>query len=606
VNVYARCRDWLTRPRADRAILLLSFVLLLPALTTGLSADDYLHTIMLDRPCPIPGFQRGPLDVFRFCDPRDFPALLRQGLFSWWDDPHARLAFMRPLTAATHALDHALARNGGVWMHLHSALWTLLLLFGVRALYRELIAERLLANLALALYALDDARGWLVSWVAARNAAIATGLSVWALVFHRRARLAADGGGWLGRLAGPLLFACALLAGEGALAIAGYLAGYALFLERGRWRERLLTLWPYVAIAIVWRVVYRALDYGAYGSAIYLDPASEPLAFAKVLFEHAPVLLGSQLGGMWSDASTLLFALPRLEVMVSCVTWLFILWVGWQMWQQLRDEPLSRFAAFGALAALMPAAAVSPIMDRLLTWVGVGASVLVAQLIAPLLRSSPPSAAAAKGGARATAVLLLLVHAANAALLPARARGNLIVRDILDRAGAAVPRDPSVTDKTLIYVNPPFVPYAGYLPIERAAQGIPRPRAQHILAVAITPLHLERLDRFTLRLRPRDGFLIDPLSKLLWSEHRPFHEGERIVQGDMTVTVTHVSADHRPLEIEARFARPLEDPSYIWVQWQGMRSAPFTPPGIGDRSVLAGADFLQSFLGVELPFAARL
>lgn len=605
MNLYARCRDWLTRPRADRAILLLSFVLLLPALTTGLSADDYLHTIMLDRPSPIEGFQRGPLDVFRFCDPRDFPALLRQGLFSWWDDPHAELAFMRPLTSATHAFDHALARNGGVWMHLHSALWTLLLCLGVRALYRELIAERLLANLALALYVLDDARGWLVSWVAARNAAIATGLSVWALVFHRRARLAADGGGLL-RLAGPLTFACALLAGEGALAIAGYLLGYALFLERGSLRARLLTLWPYVAITIVWRVAYRALGYGAYGSTIYLDPASEPIAFAKVLFEHAPALLGSQLGGMWSDASTLLFALPRVEVMVSCVTWLFILWVSWQMWEQLRDEPLSRFAAFGALAALLPAAAVSPIMDRLLTWVGLGASVLVAQLIAPLFRASPPSAAAAGAAARATAVLLLLVHAANAALLPARARGNLIVRDILDRAGAAVPRDASITDKTLIYVNPPFVPYAGYLPIERAAQGIPRPRAQHILAVATTPLHLERIDPFTLRLRPRDGFLLDPLSKLLWSEHRPFHEDERIVQGDMTVTVTRVAPDHRPLEIEARFARTLEDPSYVWVHWQGMRSAPFTPPALGARSVLAGADFLQSFLGIELPFSARL
>jgi hypothetical protein len=177
-SVYSTLFRWLSARRADRVIVVLGFTLLLPSLDTGLAADDYLHAIMLDRPSPIPGFARAPLDIFRFCDPRKFASLFAEGIFSWWDDPNTRLAFMRPLSAMTHVLDHALFRNQGPWLHLHSALWALALYLGVRALYLGLIRDRLVANLALALYVLDDARGWLVSWVAARNAAIATALSV--------------------------------------------------------------------------------------------------------------------------------------------------------------------------------------------------------------------------------------------------------------------------------------------------------------------------------------------------------------------------------------------------------------------------------------------
>jgi hypothetical protein len=144
------------------------------------------------------------------------------------------------------------------------------------------------------------------------------------------------------------------------------------------------------------------------------------------------------------------------------------------------------------------------------------------------------------------------------------------------------------------------------VPIERAGQGLPWPAAQHVLASSATELVLERPDARSLRLRPRGGFLIDPLSKLLWSERRPFHVGERIQQSDMQVTVLEVTAKHVPLVIEARFEHPLEDPRYVWVQWLDTRSVAFTPPPIGGSVTLPGADYVQTVLGVALPFAAKL
>jgi hypothetical protein len=605
--VYRKLRDWLERPHADRVVLWLGFVLLLPSLDTGLAADDYLHTIMLDRPSAIPAFERAPLDIFRFCDPRFAPALLSEGLFSWWDDPQTKLAFLRPITAITHVFDHALFRNVGWFMHLHSALWALLLLFGVRALYRDLISDKLIANLAFALYALDDARGWLVSWVAARNAAVATAISVWTLVAHHRARSAQLSAGerrsglqW-GASLGPLVFLCALLAGEGSSAIGGYLLGYALFLDTGPLRARLWRLSPYLALFIVWSIVYKWLGYGVSGSSLYVHPQTDPWAFLQMLAINGPILLAAQFGGMWSDVWTLLFVAPKVRAIVYALSLVCVIWVLWVSARRWRSDPLLRFAAFGMLSAVVPASAVFP-SDRLLTWIALGASVLLAGLIAPALRSELPLAAPL----RATALVLVTLHLLGAVFLPSRARGNLVSRNLLDRADSGVPRDPAIADKTLIFVNPPLLPFAAYVPIERAALGVPRPKAQHILAMGTTALTLERIDANTLRVRARGGFLLDPVSKLMWSERRPFHPGERIRQADMVVQVISVTADKRPLEIEARFARPLEDPSYVWRNWQNTRPGPFTPPRLGSRSTLAGAEYFQAMLGIKLPIEARL
>jgi hypothetical protein len=596
---YAILVDWLMRPRAHHVIMLLGFVLLLPSLSTGLAWDDYLHTIMLDRPNPIPAFGRAPLDIFRFCDPSKFAALLSEGVFNWWDDPNTKLAFLRPLTAVTHVIDHALWRNQGAPMHLHSALWALLLFAGVSTLYRALLPDRLVANLALALYALDDARGWLVSWVAARNAAVATAISIWTLVAHhfeRSGRLRTRG------LVGPLLLAAALLAGEGSIATCGYIVGYSLFLEKGPWLARALRLWPYGVVLVVWRVVYRVLDYGAFGSTMYVDPQNAPLRFLKMLLENGPILLGAQLGGMWSDVWNVLFIVPVIKAVVYLATLACVGWVLWLLVPMTRRSPALQFMTFGALLAVVPASSVFP-ADRLLTWVGIGASCMLACLIAPLLRGE----LAPRRAITRTATVLLTLHAIGVVMLPSRARGNLVMRDPSDRTESGIPRDPGVTAKTLIFVNPPFLPFAAYVPLERAALGIPRPHSQHILGIGTTEMQFDRIDEHSFRLHPRDGFLLDPVSKLLWTpEHRPFSVGQQITQGDLTVTLLQVTPDHRPLEVEMRFVRPLEDPRYVWRVWEGTRPVPFTPPRVGESAVLAGADYFQAVFGMKFPIEARL
>ena len=58
----------------------------------------------------------------------------------------------------------------------------------------------------------------------------------------------------LGMALGPVLLAIGLCCAEAALAIGGYLVAYALFLDRGSWRVRPLTLLPYATLVLPWLV----------------------------------------------------------------------------------------------------------------------------------------------------------------------------------------------------------------------------------------------------------------------------------------------------------------------------------------------------------------
>ena len=604
---YLWLRRLLQRPRADLAVVGLAVALLAFSLDTGLSADDYIHAMIARGSAELPGFARAPLDMFRFTTGEHTHALMRDGVLPWWDDPQAKLAFFRPLSALMHYFDYRVLPEWPVLIRVHSLLWSAALLLSVLALYRRLLGPGWVCALAIVLYALDDARGWLVSWVAARNAVIATALSIWALTFHHRARV--DGwrpGAWLA----PLMLALGLLAGEGAIAICGYLFAHALTLDRGRPRERALGLLPYAAVVVAWRAGYRALGYGVAHSGLYLDPLGEPAAFLSAFAERAPVLLFSQIGGPWSDAFFVAFGSPQLQRAMVVAGVIGVALLLYALWPLVRRDRVVRFGALGALLAVVPASATFT-ADRLLTWVAIGASLALAQLIASYaqaretLTGSQPRALLLPGLVLALVIVKLFVEPP---FLASRARGNLVVRDVIDRSSAGVPSAPWIRDKRVVYVNPPHVPYASYIAIERAALGIPRPAEQYWLSTGESDLRLDRVDARTLRVRPRGGFVQSPGAQLLRSPRRPFTRGATVTLDGLEIVVTDLTADGRPAEIEARFDRDLDDPTLYWLRWDTIGYTRFTPPPVGQRVVVPAIDLARAMLGdaIRLPFDGRL
>jgi hypothetical protein len=105
-------------------------------------------------------------------------------------------------------------------------------------------------------------------------------------------------------------------------------------------------------------------------------------------------------------------------------------------------------------------------------------------------------------------------------------------------------------------------------------------------------VHVYRLDTRTLRLRPADGFLVNEGQRMVRGLSRPFHPGDEVVLPDLDVRVDEVSADGRPMRADFTFDVPLDDPSLLWMQWQGSTLAAYLPPAVGDSHVLPAIDTL--------------
>ncbi|HUQ01802.1 MAG TPA: hypothetical protein VM261_04865 [Kofleriaceae bacterium] len=574
--------------------MLVGLALAAPALTADFSADDHLHRVIAREDTNFDGLKSRPFDLFVFADgdAARTRTLRDDGVFPWWTDDDVKLAFFRPVTSATHAADHALWPESSTAMLAHNLVWLAIALGMVWLFYRRFAEIRWIAVLALALYAVDDARGPVVGWIANRNALLAIAFAVPVILAHDRWRR--DGwthGGWVG----PLLLAFALGAGEASLAITAYLAAHALWLDRGTWRDRVLALAPYAAVVVAWRVAYQLLGYGVHGSGVYLDPGSDPVGFAGAAVERVPLLLLGQLGLPWSDLASLY---PLMGAGVMTVMVLFavaaVAAIGLACARLLRADPVSRFFATGMVLAAIPVASTFP-ADRLLGFVGLGGMGLVAQLLAAALRRRDllGTHRARRAAAMVVVVGMVLVHVVLAPpFLVLRARSMVAINRILDRADAGIPKDAALPEQTVILTNPPNDAFAAYVQLMREARHQVRPKRLYWLATGTSPVTLTRVDEHTLRVAPRDGFVRHEIDQMLRTPRRPFAIGERIALTGLTIEIETVDgAGHgRPLTVLAHFERPLEDSSLLWRRWDVVTYAPFSPPPVGASVTLPAAD----------------
>jgi hypothetical protein len=514
------------------------------------------------------------------------------GVLPWWSDPEVKLAFWRPLSAVTHLVDWSLWPRSPFIMHLQSLFWFALALVAVAAFYRRFFAAfggggAWAAGLAIFLYALDDAHGPAIGWIANRNAMVAVAAAMPVLLLHdrwRRQRWRA------GVFVAPLALAVALGAGESALAVVAYLFAYALFLDDAPVRARIGSLAPYVAVVVVWRVVYHALGFGTAYSGVYVDAGAEPLAFLRVMPSRAAYLLAAQLATPWSDFAALWsFVSPHAErnalvfcaIVVALFAALFV--------PLCRRDRLARFFAVGALGAVVPICSTFP-ADRLLWFVGVGAMGLVARWLELRPRA---------WWAAVVAALLILIHVVLAApLLAVRSRSMMTVSRPILRADASIPPSEQLAGGMLVLVNPPSDLFVAYVAIRRASENRPLPTTRW-LATGTTNVAITRVDDRTLDVRPDGGFIPFVSERMLRRLDRRFVRGQKITLTGVEVTVTEITDDGRPAQITARFDRSLDDPSLHWEAWRGRGFVPWTPPPVGARVTLPATSFLDAVFAKE-------
>ena len=165
-------------------IFWVTILLTSPALFSGWLGDDYIHYALLHPDFDIPKPNDWSLfGLFSWIDndQQRTARLMDLGVLPWWTAPEFHFQFWRPLAELSHWLDNRLWPNHPLMMHLHSLLWYLLIGWGLLQLYRQLAMRALAVVAAVAVFLWDSSHGLTLSWIANRNALMATLFGVFCL-----------------------------------------------------------------------------------------------------------------------------------------------------------------------------------------------------------------------------------------------------------------------------------------------------------------------------------------------------------------------------------------------------------------------------------------
>jgi hypothetical protein len=543
-------KRWLESARLAWVAAFLAGLLCAPSLFTGLATEDYVFR----------GATRVPLTwstLNVFGGPESPAATVTDrsdGILPWLAPDDFHIAFWRPLSSLTHQLDYRILSSTPWLMHLESILLFVALVYVAARLYRRLFEAPGIAGLATLFFALDDAHGHAVGWLANRNAILAGLFALLALVCHDRWRR----DGWRpGAVLAPLAFALSLLSGELGLGALGYFVAHAFFLDAKK--HRYLACLPAFAVALAWAFAHRTLGYGSRGSGLYIDPLREPLSFLYALPDRLGTLCLGQLALPPADVWTSLPDGPRALLPILGLALLAGL-----MWLVRRASAATRFCFWGGVAALIPVCATFP-GDRLLILGGFGLFGAVASVVA----DAP----------RALLAPVVAVHLVIAPLaLPVRsltmARYHTRVSALSQSAYAQV-RAP---DETLVLLTAPNYFDASLIWLLHVYDAGGRPSPLVALAGSRDAVEWRRVDPNTLEVRTPRGFLSEPLDRIYRSRSRPFAKGDRVRLPRVEVEVTEVLPSGEPRAATFRFIWPLDSEKLRFVELRGDRYVPVAAP----------------------------
>ena len=590
-------RAWPVRP----ALVLIGLTIALGvavrpcALDIGPLADDFAQLGMLEGRYPV---ARSPLDLFNFADGsrEEIAALRASGFFPWWSHPELRLSMLRPLSSALMWLDLQLLGDRFRLYHLHTLAWWAGCAAALALVWRRLVPLSVGA-LALALFALDEAHGVLLGWIANRNALASSLFALLALAAYlaRRER----GLRWGGPAAAGC-FALALGFGEYALTFVGYFVAYELLARDDGKRARALALWPVALPALAFLLTRALLGYGPRHSGIYVDPLIEPAAFAAAALVRVPVFLADLVLALRADYWTL--GLPwtfqLYERGIVDESWLTSL-QPWRTTQQLlgvvaivavaaiaanvlrtrgRRDPLA-WLALGALLALLPSAAPFP-SSRLLLAALVGFCPLAAAFIVDAL-------AQPRRRWRVTSAIALLVPLVGVSTWHTHSEardGHAAVRTIPRAIHAMQVDDAALPRQRLIIMNAVEGHLGFYVPLIRGQQRLSVPERCWVLSGSPMPMHLLRIagHAFELEMALGQSATASSYEQMFRSSREPLRVGDRFDLDGMRVTVLAVRGGGFT---RARFEldRPLDDPSLVFLHAGVSGLKRFDLPPVGER-----------------------
>jgi hypothetical protein len=539
----------------------------------GVGSERVLDDAILEhamRGPPLRGLADGVVGMFTFAsgDPAQNRELIERGvLLPWWADQELRVAFFRPLSALSHALDFLCWPEAVRAMYLHSLLWLGLAIAAATRLYRQLEPEKPVAAGAALLFAMDPAHAGAACWLSSRNTLIATFFGVCAISSWVQGR----------RALSTLLIAASLLSSEAGVGAVAYLGCYTWLLDRRPLRVRILDLMPVVLVTVTWRALHVVFGFGASGSGAYIDPVPDLHAWSAVLPERLTASFGAGLGLIPADLSFV--ARPEHARVLLALALLTVLLFALVVYDCIRTDPVARFWAAGSVLAALPLTAAPP-NDRGLLLVTLGLKALVVRVVVARAGSGTSDRLA-----RTRSVIgmgFLAWHALAAPLMLALRAGQFqAFGRVTAGTDAALDAIPDLPHRTVVVMNPPLDLFASYVQPRRAVRGVAMAGHFYWLASPTSKLSVTRVAPDTLEVTRAGGLCSTALERLYRRDPTSLRPGTSVELDALRVEIVASAADGKPATARFHFRAPLEDESLVFLAWRAGTYARVAPPGLG-------------------------
>jgi hypothetical protein len=555
--------------RALALVLLVTALMYLPSLGTGLFGDDYWWILGLSAP-------EGDAGVYRMAFDPDADFWRRHGVGPWWITPDFRWVLFRPLYAAVLAWEWRAFGTADAPWQLPGLVAYLGMVAMTWPLYRRL-AEPAVALLATFVFATHFSHLQAVWWVSNGHTPLAGVPALGALVAY----LAWREDGWRpGLPLAALGIVVGLLASETALAALVFAMAWEIAGGRVT-RDRAVAFAGLAGVGVVYVAAHGAMGNGIDGSSAYADPRASLPAWAAQLVAYAPALVSSALGLVPSDAWVFF---PRFRPAILAggllgpVVLALLLRPVWPTLPEITRRG-ARFATFGAIGAI-PLVAGAPVGGRLALWMTVGTSFVVALVVRETWRRRGALALPGRVALVGLAAILAFGPVGGAARLRVVAR----LAGELRKTAVDAELDPGREVVAVTRGDP--MEAVWLLPTRLVARGEAAPPAFAVLSAAVADHRVAR--------PAADVLVVEVLGSSMWrhaferlflSPARAPVVGEPWPAGALTATVL-AADDAGPTRVAFRFPAPLDDPRYQFVAWQDGRLARFELPEVGGTRVL--------------------
>ncbi|MGH7991941.1 MAG: hypothetical protein ACREDQ_00365 [Limisphaerales bacterium] len=400
-------------------LAIVAILMMLPALKTGLFADDLMQRAVELRPSQLPArmdqtgnpadsgsFSAVLFDLFGFDrNPQDLALAKNYGTLPWWTPDGFKLSLCRPVAAFTHWLDYRLFPDSPALMHAQNIAWFAAVVLLVALVYRKLMGAGAVAGLAALLFLLDSYTCFPVMFVANRGFIMALFFGLLCLHEHHQWRSLKSRSALL---LSALFLLLSVFAEEGGASTFAFIVAYALVLESGSLRQKALTVLPSVLVLVLWRTSYLLSGYGlSHIGPFYIDPLSEPFRFARELLPRMMQVLGGQLTSVPPE---FIFAVkPSLHPALVALYGMFVVAALVIFLPWVRRDKMAAFWFAVMLLAAIPESSLVPVSKNF-GFVAIGAYGLIASFVAGAMTRRLPGQRAYRIPAWTACALLLLIH----------------------------------------------------------------------------------------------------------------------------------------------------------------------------------------------------